>query len=132
MRTDRISDILTRIRNANMIKKQTVEIPFTKISVDITKILKEEGFIDNFEIKMKDLKKILILSLKYLGTKRQPSISKLKRVSKPGLRIYSNTKSLPNILGNLGIAVISTSQGIITNLKAKELGIGGEILCYIW
>ena len=132
MRTDRISDILTRIRNANMIKQQTVEIPFTKISVDITKILKEEGFIGHFEIKMKNLKKVLILSLKYLGTKRQPSISKLKRVSKPGLRIYSNTKNLPNILGNLGIAVISTSQGIMTNLKAKSLGIGGEILCYIW
>ena len=132
MVTDTISDILTRIRNANMVKHQIVQIPTTKMSLAIITILKEEGFIENFENFNDNNKQYLLISLKYIGNKRQPIISKLKRVSKPGLRVYSNSKTLPIILDNLGIAIISTSKGIMTNLKAKELGIGGEILCYIW
>jgi len=132
MVTDKISDMLTRIRNANMVKHQIVQIPFTKMSLAITEILKNEGYIENFENFEEDNKEYLIISLKYIGKDRKPVISKLKRVSKPGLRIYTNSKELPTVLDNLGIAIISTSKGVITNLKAKELGIGGEILCYIW
>ena len=132
MVTDKISDMLTRIRNANMVKHQIVQIPFTKMSLAITEILKNEGYIENFENFEEDNKEYLLISLKYIGKDRKPVISKLKRVSKPGLRIYTNSKELPTVLDNLGIAIISTSKGVITNLKAKELGVGGEILCYIW
>lgn len=132
MITDNIADMLTRIRNANMVKHQIVQIPTTKMSLAITTVLKEEGFIENFENYQEDNRKYLLISLKYIGKDRQPVIQKLKRVSKPGLRVYANSKKLPTILDNLGIAIISTSQGVMTNLKAKELGIGGEILCYIW
>jgi len=130
--TDTISDMLTRIRNANMVKHQIVQIPSTKMSVAIAEILKEEGFIEDFEIYLEDERKYLLISLKYLGKSRQSVISKIERISKPGLRVYSNSKQLPKVLDNLGIAIISTSKGVMTNLKAKELGIGGEILCYIW
>jgi small subunit ribosomal protein S8 len=129
---DTISDMLTRIRNANMVKHQIVELPFTKMSNNIAIILKEEGFIEDFEIYTENSNKFILISMKYKGTERVPVISKIKRVSKPGLRIYSNKNSLPNILGNLGIAIISTSQGLMTNIKARKLGIGGEVLCYIW
>ena len=132
MVTDTISDMLTRIRNAHMVKHQVVQIPATKMSMAITKILKEEGFIEDFDNYTEDNKKYLIISLKYIGKTRTPVISKIERVSKPGLRIYSNSKKLPKVLDNLGIAIISTSKGVMTNLKAKELGIGGEVLCYIW
>ena len=132
MVTDTISDMLTRIRNAHMVKHQVVQIPATKMSIAITKILREEGFIEDFDNCTEDNKKYLIISLKYIGKTRTPVISKIERVSKPGLRIYSNSKKLPKVLDNLGIAIISTSKGVMTNLKAKELGIGGEVLCYIW
>ncbi len=132
MVTDTISDMLTRIRNANMIKHQIVEIPFTKMSKNIAFILKDEGFVEDVEIFEDDSKKTLLISLKYQGSNRIPVISKIKRVSKPGLRVYSNKKHLPRILGGLGIAIISTSQGLMTNGKAHQLGIGGEVLCYIW
>ena len=132
MRTDNIADMLTRIRNANMVKHQIVQVPTTRMSLAITTVLKEEGFIENFENYQEDNKNYILISLKYTGKERQPVIQKLKRVSKPGLRVYANSKKLPTILDNLGIAIISTSQGVMTNLKAKELGIGGEVLCYIW
>jgi|TARA_B110000208_G_scaffold124438_1_gene151738 small subunit ribosomal protein S8 len=132
MINDTISDMLTRIRNANMIKHQIVEIPFTKMSNNIAQILKEEGYIESFESYTENSKKLLFISLKYKGSKRLPVIEKINRVSKPGLRIYSNSKNLPNILGNLGVAIISTSQGLMTNIRARELGIGGEVLFYIW
>ena len=132
MVTDTISDMLTRIRNATMVKHQIVQIPATRMSLAISRILKEEGFIQEFESYSEDNKNYLLISLKYIGKSRQSVICKIKRVSKPGLRIYSNSKKLPRILDNLGIAIISTSQGVMTNLKAKELGIGGEVLCYIW
>jgi len=130
--TDTISDMLTRIRNATMVKHQIVQIPATKMSLAIASILKEEGFIEDFESYTENKFKYLLISLKYLGKSRQPVICKIKRVSKPGLRVYSNSKELPRVLDNLGIAIISTSKGVMTNLKAKELGIGGEVLCYIW
>lgn len=132
MVNDTISDILTRLRNAIMVKHQIVQIPDTKMSRSITNILKEEGFIEDFENYIENKKNYLLLSLKYVGKSRISVISKLKRVSKPGLRVYSNSKQLPIVLNDLGIAIISTSQGVVTNLKARELGIGGEILCYIW
>jgi len=129
---DTISDMLTRIRNATMVKHQIVQIPATRMSLAIAKILKEEGFIQEFESYSEDNKNYLLISLKYTGKSRQSVICKIKRVSKPGLRIYSNSKNLPRVLDNLGIAIISTSQGVMTNIKAKKLGIGGEVLCYIW
>ena len=132
MVNDTISDMLTRIRNANMVKHQIVQIPDTKMSLAITKILKEEGFIEDFENYIENNRKYLLISLKYIGKSRTPVICKIKRISKPGLRIYANSKQLPRVLDNLGIAIISTSKGVMTNLKAKELGIGGEVLCYIW
>ena len=133
MVTDTISDMLTRIRNENMVKHQIVQIPSTKMSNAIAMILKEEGFVENFEI-YNDEKShsYLLISLKYKGKLREPVICKLERVSKPGLRVYANSKELPKVLDDLGIAIMSTSKGVMTNLKAKDLGIGGEVLCYIW
>jgi small subunit ribosomal protein S8 len=130
--TDTISDMLTRIRNATMVKHQIVQIPVTKISVAITAILKEEGFIEDFERYEEDKRDYLLLSLKYTGKSRNSVISEIKRISKPGLRVYKNSKELPKVLDDLGIAIMSTSRGVMTNVKAKDLGIGGEILCYIW
>jgi len=130
--TDTISDMLTRIRNANMVKHQIVQIPLTKMSLAIISILRDEGFIEDFETYAENNRKYVLVSLKYIGKSRKSVICKIQRVSKPGLRIYANSKKLPIILDNLGIAIISTSKGVMTNLKAKELGIGGEVLCYIW
>ena len=132
MVNDHISDMLTRIRNATMVKHQIVQVPYSKMSLKITEILKEEKFIEDFESYIENQKQYLLISLKYIGKSRKPVICKIERVSKPGLRIYSSSKKLPKILGDLGIALISTSKGVMTNVKARELGIGGEILCYIW
>ena len=132
MVTDTISDMLTRIRNANMVKHQIVQIPATKMSLAIADILKEEGFIEDFESYKENNVNYLLLSLKYTGKSRESVICKIERVSKPGLRVYANSKKLPKVLDNLGIAIMSTSKGVMTNLKAKELGIGGEVLCHIW
>ena len=132
MVTDTISDMLTRIRNATMVKHQVVQIPVTKMSLAIATILQQEGFITDFQNYQEGNQTYLLLSLKYLGKSRKSVISEIQRVSKPGLRVYTNSKDLPRVLDNLGIAIISTSKGVMTNLKAKELGIGGEILCYIW
>lgn len=132
MVTDTISDMLTRIRNATMVKHQIVQIPVTKMSLAITNILKEEGFIEDFEHYQEYKSEYLLLSLKYTEKSRNSVISKIQRISKPGLRVYSNSKELPKVLDDLGIAIISTSRGVMTNLKAQELGIGGEVLCYIW
>ena len=132
MVTDTISDMLTRIRNATMVKHQVVQIPVTKMSLAIATILQQEGFITDFENYQEGNRSYLLLSLKYLGKSRKSVIGKIQRVSKPGLRVYASSKDLPRVLDNLGIAIISTSKGVMTNLKAKELGIGGEVLCYIW
>ena len=132
MVTDTISDMLTRIRNANSVHHHMVQIPMTKMNINIANVLKSEGFISDFEILEHEVNPFLLISLKYKGTKQIPVITKIKRVSKPGLRIYAGCKDLPDVLGNLGIAIISTSSGIMSNIQARKLGIGGEILCYIW
>ena len=132
MINDTISDMLTRIRNANNAKHHFVEIPFTKMSLNIATILKEEGFIQDFEAISEGKDKALLLSLKYTGKKRTPIITTLKRVSKPGVRVYMGAKNLPRILGNLGIAIISTSKGVMTDTQARKMKVGGEVLCYIW
>ena len=132
MVTDKIADMLTRIRNANMLKHEIVEIPNTKMSKAIAEILKKEGYIQNFETYTENLNQYLLLSLKYDGQSREPVISKLERVSKPGLRVYTSSKTIPIVLGGLGISIVSTSKGVMTGKNAMSLGIGGEILCYIW
>lgn len=132
MVTDTISDMLTRIRNATLVKHRIVQIPSTKMLLAITEILKEEGFIENFKMYEENKIKYLLLALKYDNKSQKSVICEIRRISKPGLRVYANSQNLPKVLDNLGIAIVSTSEGVMTNLKAKELGIGGEILCYIW
>jgi len=129
---DTISDMLTRLRNANLAKHQIVEVPSTKMTRNIASILLEEGFIQSFEEVGENFNAQLLLSLKYKGKNRQPVITALRRVSKPGLRVYANRKELPRVLGGLGIAVMSTSQGVMTDSKARHQGLGGEVLCYVW
>jgi small subunit ribosomal protein S8 len=124
--------MLTRLRNANLAKHQIVEVPSTKMTRNIAGILLEEGFIQSFEEVGEKLNSQLLLSLKYKGKYREPVITALRRVSKPGLRVYANRKELPRVLGGLGIAVISTSQGVMTDNKARHQGLGGEVLCYVW
>jgi small subunit ribosomal protein S8 len=129
---DTISDMLTRLRNANLAKHQIVEVPSTKMTRNIAGILLEEGFIQSVEEVGESFNSQLLLSLKYKGKHREPVITALRRVSKPGLRVYANRKELPRVLGGLGIAVISTSQGVMTDNKARHQGLGGEVLCYLW
>jgi small subunit ribosomal protein S8 len=129
---DTIADMLTRIRNACMVRHQTTNIPSTKMTRSIAKVLKDEGFITDYEEVGEGIKKQLVVSLKYKGKNRQPIIRAMKRVSKPGLRVYSNCKELPRVLGGIGIAIISTSHGIMTDREARRQGIGGEVLCYVW
>jgi len=124
--------MLTRLRNANLVKHQIVEVPSTKMTRNIATILLEEGFIQNFEEIGENFNAQLLLSLKYKGKNRQSVITALRRVSKPGLRVYANRKELPRVLGGLGIAIISTSHGVMTDSKARHQGLGGEVLCYIW
>ena len=133
MVTDTISDMLTRIRNANLVKHQIVQVPATKNTVAIAKVLKSEGFISDFDkFESPDTFPCLILSLKYKGRKRQSVLTNLKRVSRPGLRIYSGYRHLPNVFTNTGIAIISTSKGVMTERQARKMKVGGEILCYVW
>jgi len=132
MATDTISDMLTRIRNANLAKHQIVQIPSTKVTRSIANVLLVEGFIESFEELKNGLQSSLLLSLKYTGKERIPSITKITRASKPGLRVYSGAKKIPRVLGGFGTAIISTSKGLMTDKKAREEGIGGELLCYIW
>jgi small subunit ribosomal protein S8 len=129
---DTISDMLTRIRNANNAKHHLVEIPYTKMTAGIVSILKLEGFIQDFEILPEGINKVIIIALKYTGKQRTPIITTLKRVSKPGVRVYVGNRNLPKILGNMGTAIISTSQGLMTDSQARKLKVGGEVLCYIW
>jgi|TARA_B110000503_G_scaffold127304_1_gene196863 small subunit ribosomal protein S8 len=132
MVNDTISDMLTRIRNANNAKHHLVEIPTTKMTKSIIQIFKEEGFIENFELLEDPKNPTMLISLKYIGKTKKSVITHLERISKPGLRKYTNAKNMPSILGNLGIAVISTSQGIMTDAQAKKLNIGGEFLCKVY
>ncbi|MDD7316319.1 MAG: 30S ribosomal protein S8 [Bacillales bacterium] len=130
MMTDPIADMLTRIRNANSLKYATVEMPSSKMKVEIAKILLEEGFISNFEVKG-DVKKQLTITLKY-GVNGQRVISGLKKISKPGLRVNVPCEKLPRVLRGLGIAIISTSKGVVSDKTARQLGVGGEVLAYVW
>jgi small subunit ribosomal protein S8 len=132
MTNDIIADMLTRIRNANLAKHQIVQIPSTNVTRNITKVLLDEGFIASFEELENGIKSSLLLSLKYKGKERKPFITQIKRVSKPGLRVYSDHKNLPRVLGGFGTAIVSTSRGLFTDRQAREEGIGGELLCYIW
>lgn len=129
---DTISDMLTRIRNATLAKHQTTSIPATRMTLSIARVMKQEGFIADFEETGENIDCALVVALKYEGKNRQSIIKRLKRVSKPGLRVYSNSKELPRVLGGIGIAIISTSKGIMTDREARKQGVGGEVLCYIW
>jgi small subunit ribosomal protein S8 len=129
---DTISDMLTRIRNACAVRHPTTEVPITRMTRSIAQVLQEEGFIEGFEETGEGVKRYLVLSLKYKERGRKPIINTLKRVSKPGLRVYSTRKDLPRVLGGIGIAIISTSKGIMTDREARRQNVGGEILCYVW
>jgi small subunit ribosomal protein S8 len=129
--TDPVADLLTRIRNANSAKHETVEVPASRLSMEILRILKDEGFIRGYEM-VKDSKfPTARIALKY-GPKQEKVISNLKRVSKPGLRVYAKRDKVPRVLRGLGVAIISTSKGVMTDREARRLGIGGEVLCYVW
>jgi small subunit ribosomal protein S8 len=129
---DTIADMLTRIRNANMARHQQTKIPSTRMTRSIAQVLKTEGFVNDFEEVGEGIDRNLVISLKYKGKTRQPLINNLKRISKPGLRVYSGRKDLPRVLGGIGIAIISTSHGIMTDREARRQGLGGEVLCYVW
>jgi len=131
MVNDTIADMLTRIRNANQMKYASVSVLNTKITEKIASILKEEGYISDYTVNAED-KKFLDLTLKYGENKKERVIVGLKRISKPGLRVYASREELPRVLNGLGIAIISTSKGIMTDKKARENGLGGEVLAYIW
>ncbi|MGQ9496855.1 MAG: 30S ribosomal protein S8 [Desulfotomaculales bacterium] len=131
MMTDPVADLLTRIRNANMIYHETVDVPASKLKKAIVEILREEGFIKNYEVLQDGARQTLRIYLKY-GNNRERVISGLKRISKPGLRVYAQKDEIPRVLGGLGIAILSTSKGVMTDRQARKLGIGGEVLCYVW
>ena len=132
MTTDTIADMLTRIRNANLAKHQIVQIPSTKVTRNIAQVLFAEGLIDSYEELKNGLKSSLLVSLKYTGKERKPVIEKIQRISKPGLRIYSGSSKLPRVLNGLGIAIISTSKGVMSNKQAKKEKVGGEVLCCVY
>ena len=129
--TDPIADMLTRIRNANSVHHDKVEVPGSKIKTAIAEILKSEGFIKDYEVIADNKQNMIRVILKY-GANKEKVISGMKRISKPGLRVYTQKDQLPRVLGGLGIAVISTSKGIMTDKAARKLGLGGEVLAYIW
>ena len=129
--SDPIADMLTRIRNANMVRHDSVLIPTSKIKFAIAKLLKEEGFITEYELVKDKTYKNIKIQLKYAG-KNQPMISGLERISKPGIRVYVENHEIPRVYGGLGIAILSTSKGIMTGQQAWRQGIGGELLCYVW
>lgn len=129
--TDPIADMLTRIRNANAVNHETVEIPASQMKLAIVQILKDEGFIKHFEVIDDGKQGIIKVYLKY-GPNREKVISGIKRISKPGLRVYARKDEIPKVLGGLGIAVISTSKGIMTDKQARQAGVGGEVICYVW
>ena len=130
MVTDPIADMLTRIRNANQMRYKEVEVPASKIKIEIARILKEEGFISDYKIKKSNVQDILVLYLKYSDKNRV--ITGLKRISKPGLRVYAKASEFPTVLSGLGIAIISTSKGMMTDKDARKNSLGGEVLAYIW
>ena len=130
MVTDPIADMLTRIRNANQMRYKEVEVPASKMKNEIARILKSEGFIVDYKVKKNNIQDILVLSLKYVDKERV--ITGLKRISKPGLRVYAKAEEIPSVLSGLGIAIISTSKGVMTDKEARKNSLGGEVLAYIW
>jgi small subunit ribosomal protein S8 len=128
--TDPIADMLTRIRNANQMKYETVDVPASKIKKEILEVLKKEGYINGYKVIKQDVQDILRVQLKYVNNERV--VKGLKRISKPGLRVYAKTNEIPKVLNGLGIAVISTSRGVMTDREARKLKVGGEILAYVW
>ena len=131
MYTDPIADMLTRIRNANIVSHEEVEMPSSKLKVELAKLLKNEGFIVDYKIDDSEKFSKIVITLKY-DEKRKPVITNLQRVSTPGLKTYSKSKNLPKVLGGMGVAVISTSKGLMSDRKARKENLGGEILCYVW
>jgi len=129
--TDPIADMLTRIRNANQMRYKEVEVPASKIKLEIARILKEQGFIVDYKVKKNDVQDIIVLNLKY-GQNKERVITGLKRISKPGLRVYAKAEEVPSVLNGLGIAIVSTSKGIMTDKEARKESLGGEVLAYIW
>ena len=129
--TDPIADMLTRIRNANQMRYKEVEGPASKMKLEIARILKEEGFVEDFKVKKNNIQNIIVLNLKY-GQNKERVITGLKRISKPGLRVYAKTEELPKVLNGLGIAIVSTSKGIMTDKQARKESLGGEVLAYVW
>ena len=129
--TDPIADMLTRIRNANTVGHATVEIPASKMKKAIAEILKEEGYIRGYEVIEDGKQGIIKVSMKY-GPDKTTVISGIKKISKPGLKVYAKADDVPKVLGGLGIAIISTSNGLITDKQARKLGVGGEVICYVW
>ena len=130
--SDPIADMLTRIRNANTAKHDTVDVPASKMKLAIAQILLDEGYIKKFEVIEDGVFKTIHITLKYGADKNEKIITGLKRISKPGLRVYANKEELPKVLGGLGIAIISTNQGVVTDKEARKLGVGGEVLAFIW
>jgi small subunit ribosomal protein S8 len=129
--TDQIGDMLTRIRNAAMVRHDVVEMPSSKMKVSVIKILKEEGFINDYEIVKAKPEKLIRIRLRYVENNKS-IISGIERVSKPGLRIYVQRNEIPRVYGGVGVAILSTPKGIITGQQAKHVGVGGEVLCYVW
>ncbi len=129
--TDPIADMLTRIRNANQMRYKEVEVPASKIKLSIAEILKNEGYIADYKIKKNNVQDIIVLNLKY-GQNKERVITGLKRISKPGLRVYAKAEELPRVLNGLGIAIISTSKGLMVDREARKQSLGGEVVAYIW
>ena len=129
--TDTIADMLTRIRNANQMRYQEVSVPASNLKISLAKILKDEGFIEDYKVNDDNVQGTIELTLKY-GQNKERVITGLKRISKPGLRVYAKAGEVPKVLNGLGIAVISTSHGVMTDKEARKENLGGEVLCYIW
>ena len=130
--SDPIADMLTRIRNANTAKHDTVDVPASKMKLAIANILVDEGYIAKYDLVEDGAFKTIHITLKYGADKNEKVISGLKRISKPGLRVYANTEDIPRVLGGLGIAILSTNKGVVTDKEARKLGVGGEVLCFVW
>lgn len=130
--TDTIADMLTRIRNANIMKYDTVEVIGSKMTLEIARILKDEGYISEYKEEKNKTGNKITLNLKYANNKKEKVITGLKRISKPGLRVYAKASELPRVLNGLGIAIVSTSQGVMTDKEARSKGLGGEVLAYVW
>ena len=130
--SDPIADMLTRIRNANTAKHDTVDVPASKMKLAIANILLDEGYNAKYDLVEDGAFKTIHITLKYGADKNEKVISGLKRISKPGLRVYANTEDIPKVLGGLGTAIISTNKGVVTDKEARKLGVGGEVLCFVW